>query len=215
MGSGRTPDQDPGLAARVDLHCHTRRSFDGVAEPGAVTARAAELGITHLAITDHETLDGAFEAAASAPRGLTVLIGSEVNTVQGDLVFVFLQRALPRGLSAVAAIAAGREQGALVGIPHPYDASRRSLLLDPANEVLVQLVDWVEAFNGRVGHKADNDRATALARRAGRPGIGASDAHTLVELGTVWTTMTGDPSTPAGLLEALRGPLRIEADGHG
>lgn len=209
------PEQDPGLVARVDLHCHTRRSFDGVAEPGAVTARAAARGITHLAITDHETLEGALEAAASAPRGLTVLIGSEVNTPQGDLLFVFLERALPRGLSAVATIAAGREQGALVGIPHPYDTTRRSLLLDPANERLVGLVDWVETFNGRVGRRAENDRATALARRAGRPGIGASDAHTLVELGSVWTTMTGDPSTRAGLLEALRGPLRIEAGDHG
>jgi predicted metal-dependent phosphoesterase TrpH len=211
---GSPPGQDRGLVARVDLHCHTRRSFDGVAEPGAVAARAAERGITHLAITDHETLEGAFEAAASVPRGLTVLIGSEVNTPQGDLIFVFLERALPRGLSALAAIAAGREQGALVGIPHPYDRSRRSLLLDPENEAMVGLVDWVEAVNGRVGHTAENDRATALARRAGRPGIGASDAHTLVELGSVWTTMAGDPSTRAGLLEALRRPLRIAAGGH-
>lgn len=200
----------PPQMARVDLHCHTARSFDGVAAPASVAARAAERGITHLAITDHETLDGALEAAASATPGLTVLIGSEVNTPQGDLLFVFLQEALPRGLTAAAAIAAGREQGALVGIPHPYDAARRSLLLDPANEVLVRLVDWVEAFNGRVGRKADNDRAAALARRSGIPAIGSSDAHTLLELGSVWTAMTGDPVTPAGLLQALRGPLRIK-----
>jgi hypothetical protein len=48
-----------------------------------------------------------------------------------------------------------------------------------------------------------------LARRTERPGIGASDAHTLLEIGTVYTTMTGDPSTAAGLLAALRGPLTI------
>jgi predicted metal-dependent phosphoesterase TrpH len=195
---------------RVDLHCHTRASFDGVAEPEALVTRAAQRGLTHLAITDHETLDGALRAAASAPAGIHVLIGCEVNTPEGDLIFVFLQRALPRGLSAREAIDAGREQGALVGIPHPYDPARRSLLRDPANEELVGMVDWVEAWNGRVTSAAVNAQAAALAVRTGRPGIGASDAHTLLEIGTAYTTMNGDPSTPAGLLAALRGPLTIE-----
>lgn len=193
----------------MDLHCHTRASFDGVAEPEALVARAAERGLTHIAITDHETVDGALEAVATAPPGIHVLVGSEVNTPQGDLIFVFLDHALPRGLSARDAIEAGREQGALVGIPHPFDPGRRSLLLDPANEALVDLVDWIEAWNGRVGLAAVNDRAAALAKRKGKPGIGASDAHTLLEIGAASTTMTGDPSTPAGLLAALRGELTI------
>ena len=204
---------EPSQEARVDLHCHTRASFDGVAEPEALVARAAERGLTHMAITDHETIEGALRALralATAAPGIHVLIGSEVNTPQGDLIFVFLERALPRGLSARDAIEAGREQGALVGIPHPFDPTRRSLLLDPANEALVDLVDWIEASNGRVGLAAVNDRAAVLATRRRLPGIGASDAHTLLEIGTVWTTMTGDPSTPAGLLAALRGPLTIQ-----
>ncbi|MGP1674150.1 MAG: PHP domain-containing protein, partial [Candidatus Limnocylindrales bacterium] len=137
--------------ARVDLHCHTSASFDGVAAPEALIAQAALRGLTHVAITDHETLDGAVRAAAAAPAGIQVLLGCELNTPDGDLIFVFLERALPRNLSAREAIEAGREQGALVGIPHPFDPTRRSLLLDPANEALVDLVDWIEASNGRVG----------------------------------------------------------------
>lgn len=210
MGQAKAAgDQPPPGVARVDLHCHTRASFDGVAAPAALVARAVERRLTHLAITDHETLDGALAAAASAPAGLHVLIGSEVNTRQGDLIFVFLERPLARGLAAREAIHAGRDQGALVGIPHPFDTARRSLLLDPANEELLALVDWVEAWNGRVGRRAANDKAAMVARRDGLPAIGTSDAHTLLEIGTVYTTMTGDPSTPAGLRAALRGPLAI------
>lgn len=212
----------PGAAvrlARVDLHCHTSVSFDGVAEPEALVERALARGLTHVAITDHETLEGARRAAAATPVGITVLIGCEVNTPEGDLIFVFLERALPAGLSAREAITAGREQGALVGIPHPYDVTRRSLLRDPMNESLVGLVDWVEAWNGRVADRTWNDQAAALARRAGVPAIGVSDAHTLLEMGSVHTTMAGDPSTPAGLMEALRGELMIKgpvgAPAHG
>ncbi len=195
--------------ARVDLHSHTNASFDGVADPVALVARAVERGLTHLAITDHETLDGALRAAGAAPAGLTVLVGCEVNTTDGDLVFLFLRAPIARGLSAREAIEAGRAQGALVGIPHPYDHTRRSLLLDPANEALVATVDWVEAWNGRVGRQAANEDAAALARRHGLPAVGVSDAHALVEVGTAYTTMTGDPGTPAGLRAALRGPLAI------
>ncbi len=201
---------DPAGPARVDLHCHTRASFDGVAEPEALIIRAAARGLTHVAITDHETLDGAHRAAAAAPAGIQVLIGCEVNTPEGDLIFVFLDRALPLGLSAREAIEAGRDQGALVGIPHPYDPTRRSLLRDPSNERLVALVDWVEAWNGRVGVESVNEQAGALARRSALPAIGVSDAHTLLEVGSVFTKMIGDPSTPAGLMEALRRELRIE-----
>jgi predicted metal-dependent phosphoesterase TrpH len=195
--------------ARLDLHCHTSASFDGVADPVALVARAAERGLTHVAITDHDTLEGALRARDAAPAGLGVIIGCEVNTREGDLVFAFLLRPLPRDLSAREAILAGREQGALIGIPHPYDHARRSLLLDPANEELVRLVDWVETWNGRVGRRAANDRAAALALRIGLPGVGVSDAHTLLEVGTVCTTMSGDPSTPDGLREALRAGTAI------
>jgi len=205
--------QDGGAGApsiaRVDLHCHTSASFDGVADPTAMMARAAARGLTHVAVTDHDTLEGAHRAAESAPIGLTVLVGCEVNTPEGDLVFVFLERPLAHGLSARAAIEAGREQRALVGIPHPFDRSRRSLLLDQANSRLVDLVDWIEARNARVARGAANERAAELARRVGLPAIGVSDAHALVEMGTAWTTMTGDPSTADGLRRALRGELTI------
>jgi predicted metal-dependent phosphoesterase TrpH len=198
--------------ARIDLHCHSSASFDGVAEPAALAARAAARGLTHLAVTDHDTLDGARLAAAAAPPGLTLITGCEVHTREGDLVFVFLERPIEQGLSAREAIAAGREQGALVGIPHPFDGARRSLLASATSavtEALVAEVDWIEAWNARVARRAANDRAAELARRHGIPGIGVSDAHALLEVGTAYTTLAGDPSTPAGLLAALRGPLEI------
>ena len=202
----RAPD------ARVDLHCHTSASFDGVADPVALVARAAERGLTHLAITDHETLDGAVRARDAAPSTLTVLIGCEVNTRDGDLVFVFLDHPIERGLPAREAIAAGRAQGALVGIPHPYDPARRSLLLHPDMAELVSLVDWVETWNGRVTRRAVNERAAALASRLAVPGVGVSDAHALIEAGRAYTVMAGDPATAAGLLAALRGKLTIVGD---
>ncbi len=204
---------DPSIAAtrvRIDLHCHTNGSFDSIADPAAVVRRAAERGLTHLAITDHDTIEAALRARDAAPPGLTVLVGSEVTTWDGDLIFVFLERALPLGLSAVEAIAAGREQGALVAIPHPFDRTRRSLLLRGPLPDVVAAVDWIEAWNARVADAPANEQAAALAGRCGRAGVAVSDSHALIEIGTAWTAGSGDPGTPDGLLDLLGTSLSLE-----
>jgi predicted metal-dependent phosphoesterase TrpH len=188
--------------AFIDLHCHTRASFDCLSAPVAVVKAAAERGLTHLAITDHDRIDGALEARALAPAGLTVLVGEEVRTLDGDLVCVFLERAIPPGLSAEDTIAAAREQGALVGMPHPFDRLRGSLLREARVDTLGDRVDWIETHNARVvGH--GNETATEYARERGLPGVAVSDAHSILEVGVAYTALDGDPSTPAGLLEAL------------
>ena len=105
-------------------------------------------------------------------------------------------------MSAAETIAAAREQGALVGIPHPFDGHRGSLLRDPAMEHVVATVDWVETHNARLVGKG-NEQASDLARELGLPGVSVSDAHSIMEIGVAYTILDGDPSTPAGLLAAL------------
>jgi len=189
-------------AAFIDLHCHTRASFDCLSAPAAVVKAASERGLTHLAITDHDRIDGALEARELAPAGLTVIVGEEVKTADGDLICLFLDRAIPPGLSADETIAAAREQGGLVGIPHPFDRLRGSLLRDDRLVVVSDRVDWVETHNARVVGQG-NQRAAEYARERGLPGVAVSDAHSILEIGVAYTRLDGDPSTPAGLLVAL------------
>lgn len=188
--------------AFVDLHCHTSASFDCLSAPLAVVTAAADRGLTHLAITDHDRIDGALEARSIAPESLTVIIGEEVRTRDGDLICVFLERAIPPGLSATDTIAAAREQGALVGIPHPFDRFRGSLLRDARLDSLGASVDWVETHNARLLGRG-NERAADYAREYGIAGVAVSDAHSILEIGVAYTALDGDLSTPAGLLAAL------------
>ncbi len=168
--------------------------------------KAAERGITHLAITDHDRIEGALEAREAAPAGLTVIVGEEVKTADGDLICVFLERAVPPGLSALETIAAVRQQGGLVGIPHPFDRLRNSMLRDARLEAIAEQVDWVETFNARVIGAGGNERAAEFALAHGLPGVAVSDAHTLLEIGVAYVGLSGDPSTPEGLLAALASP---------
>jgi predicted metal-dependent phosphoesterase TrpH len=189
--------------AFVDLHTHSRGSFDSLSDPRQMMHAAVSRGLTHLAITDHDRIDVALKAREVAPEGLTVIVGEEVKTLDGDLICLFLERAIEPGASASDTIAAAHEQGALVGIPHPFDRMRGSLLRDAAMASLAPHVDWVETHNARVvGH--GNEDAALFAREHDLPGIAVSDAHSIMEIGIAYTALDGDPSTPDGLLDALR-----------
>jgi len=188
--------------AFIELHCHSKGSFDSLSEPRDILRVAAERGLTHLAITDHDRIDVALLARDMAPAGLTVIVGEEVKTLDGDLICMFLESAIPPGLPAVETIARAREQGGLVGIPHPFDRLRGSILRDARMAGLAPLIDWVETYNARVvGH--GNDDAARFALDHDLPGVSVSDAHSIMEVGVAYTALDGDPSSPAGLLAAL------------
>ncbi len=203
MGDGGGVAAAPGVAF-VDLHCHTSASFDSLASPLGVVRAARARGITHLAITDHDRIDGALRARAAALPGIVVIVGEEVKTAGGDLVCLFLDEAIPPGLSAAETIARARAQGGLVGIPHPFDRYRGSIgKAADAIAALAGQVDWVEAFNARVVFGDGNERAAELASSAGIPAVAVSDAHTTLEVGVAATRLEGDLSTPDGLRAAL------------
>ena len=204
-------DRADGERAFIDLHCHTRASFDSLSSPAAVVRAAVARGLTHLAITDHDRIDGALEAREIASRAeasgsgrLAIIVGEEIRTADGDLIALFLDRAVPPGMSAPGTVAAIREQGGLVGIPHPFDRFRGTLARGGGMRDVVPLVDWIETHNARLVGRG-NERAAEFAAEHRLPGVAVSDAHTILEVGIAYTVLAGDPSTADGLRAALGG----------
>ena len=70
--------------AGIDLHTHTTAS-DGSLSPTALVQKAREIGLTALAVTDHDTIGGLAEAAAAAHGlGLDFLPGVELSVEDKD-----------------------------------------------------------------------------------------------------------------------------------
>jgi predicted metal-dependent phosphoesterase TrpH len=183
------------VRAYADLHTHSSASFDSLADPGKMIEKARRLGLTHLAITDHERVDGAQRARDLAPSDLQVIVGEEIRSRDGDLIGLFLEQAVPPGLSAADTAAAIREQGGLVGLPHPFDSFRSSGGSKAGEaerklEELATIVDYVETHNARAYRDA-NPLAGAFAERHGLPGTASSDAHSITELGVASTILPG------------------------
>ena len=75
----------PAPPRYAELHLHTSFSFlDGASHPEEIVARAAELGYSHLAITDHNGLHGALEfARAALEKEIRPIIGAELTLTDG------------------------------------------------------------------------------------------------------------------------------------
>ena len=81
----------------VDLHAHSTAS-DGSRSPTAVVAAAKAAGLSAIAITDHDTMDGVAEAVAAADKfGIRVVPGVELSATDGQrevhLLGLHIQRA--------------------------------------------------------------------------------------------------------------------------
>ncbi len=168
-----------------DLHMHTSWSPDCSIEVGDLLAHAEEIGLGAIAVTDHNVFGGATEAVAQArSRKLIVIPGEEIKTdEQGEVIGLFLEREVPRGLSFADTIAAIHEQGGLVYVPHPFD--RLHSIPDAATlRRHLAEIDVFEAHNARLVFEAFNDEALRFARKYNLTMGAGSDAHVLQGVGT-------------------------------
>jgi predicted metal-dependent phosphoesterase TrpH len=187
-------------------HAHTRRSIDSLTDPRALVERAEALAVDVLAVTDHDTWQGALDCRDAAERaglGLRVVLGAEYASDQGDIIGLFLTAEIAerRALALCDAIHA---QGGLVLLPHPFRWRR-------FEEALLGKVDLIEAHNGRTS-RADNVRAAELAFERRIPALAGPDAHRASELALARNRFEGSrPADEAALKRALlHDPRRYE-----
>jgi hypothetical protein len=185
----RRPGATDPLAGRpwitVDLHMHTSWSHDCGVEVGDLLDHAEAEGLGAIAVTDHNVFGGAREAVELARRrDLMVIPGEEVKTEsQGEVIGLFLEEEIPRGMSFADTVAAIKEQGGLVYVPHPFD--RMHAIPDPATlHHHLADIDVFEVYNARLLLEAYNDEALRFARKYDLTMGAGSDAHVLQGVGT-------------------------------
>ena len=168
-----------------DLHMHTAWSHDCAIETGDLLDQAEAIGLGGIAVTDHNVFGGALEAVELARgRELIVIPGEEVKTDnQGEVIGLFLQEEIPRGMTFADTVGAIRDQGGLVYVPHPFD--RLHSIPDPAtlHRHLAE-IDVLEVYNARLLRETFNDEALRFARKYRLLQGAGSDAHVLQGVGT-------------------------------
>ena len=172
-----------------DFHMHTWHSPDCGTPPASLVKRALKVGLTCIAVTDHNSIQGGLDVRELAPEELKVIVAEEIKTPVGEITGFFLSEVIPRGLSPEETCRRIKDQGGLVSIPHPYDRVRRSVLDPDMLESILPYIDIVEVFNSRTTLLRDSERALAFAEQHNLLKGAGSDAHSTMELGQVHIEM--------------------------
>jgi predicted metal-dependent phosphoesterase TrpH len=225
------------MMMRADLHVHTLhssrsgnmrflRSRDCYSRPIDVYRCAKSRGMNLVAITDHDSIDGALELAAGVECPAEVIIGEEVSCWHGDIqvhLGVYgMTEALHREIqplrgNAVALMACLRAAGVFFSLNHLLHFYRGQT---PLADYL-RLLDEVPALEARNGAmlSAHNLLIEAIvARRTADhettlSAIGGSDAHTLRRVGRTWTEAPG--GNREEFLDSLKRGLGRPGGEHG
>jgi predicted metal-dependent phosphoesterase TrpH len=192
---------------RADLHMHTTAS-DGWPTPEELVDHAAlRTSLDVIAVTDHDTIEGALRAAEHAARRAKfhVVIGEEVSSRDGHIVALFIERRVRPGMSAAATVHAIHDQGGVAVAAHPFWRAQRRVRGGPRHGVgwLAADLDFdaIEVENATPGFYVFNQLAHRLNLGLGAAELGGSDAHIVDAVGRAFTEFPG--KTPAALRLAI------------
>jgi predicted metal-dependent phosphoesterase TrpH len=184
---------------KVDLHLHSRYSHDGRSSLEDLIARCKECGLDRIALTDHNTVEGALTLARMVPE--LAIVGEEVKTLEGEVIGLFITSRLPPYTAPEEVMNLIHGMGGLTYIPHPLDRHRANF---PAERIveLAESIDIIETYNPWCDAAA-NQAAARLAEELGKVAATGSDSHAAHELGRSWMEMEAF-ADPQDFLEKLR-----------
>jgi len=196
-----------GLA---DLHVHTIYSHDGTAPVPAVLARARQIGLDVIAITDHDEIAGSLKALELAPTfGVEVIPGTEVTTAEGDLLALNITEKIDRGLPLINTILKVNQLGGFCIAPHPMangigmkSLSAYSISKALYNTRAMQTLIAIETYNATTLDRTSNHYTRILADWLDITPTASSDAHVVEAIGLGITEFDGH--TAQDLLTALQ-----------
>jgi len=156
-------------------------------------------------VCDHNSITGAekvFGEICAADPAIPRILAEEIMTADGEIIGLFLTEEIPPFLSADETLDRIHDQGALSIVPHPFCSYRSSVLRTETLDRILDRIDIIEGFNGRVIDDHDNLVAQHYAARNNKPVSAGSDAHISLELGRIFVTLNRF-STPAELMHEL------------
>jgi predicted metal-dependent phosphoesterase TrpH len=182
--------------SKADIHIHSNHS-DGLSSIPQImdyVQHCTDLSV--IAITDHNTLEGArFAESLSELYDFEVVVGEEVSSKEGHVLGLFIEEEVRAGMSTKDTVRAIEEQGGIAVIAHPFSAqgafgpTGRGLFRDAANEWAFHAFEVYNSLPFLVW--ANSMAAKVLNGGIGVAATGGSDAHVLEAVGKGYTLFRG------------------------
>jgi predicted metal-dependent phosphoesterase TrpH len=180
------------LVSRADLHIHSRYSRDAFSSPEEILKVAQKKKLDIIALTDHNTIEGALEAKSIADRfGVEVVIGEEIDTKEGDLLALFIEKLIEPGQTVLKTIKEIKRQGGLSIAPHPNNWLLGGISTENLLNIYKEL-DGIELINGSWPGKIGQEESRKMNQSVFELAVtGGSDAHLASQVGSSYTFFSG------------------------
>lgn len=189
-----------GRVLRIDPHVHSEDSYDSKEPVELILEHASDIGLDGVVITDHDEISESRRAAELASEyGLVGIPGVEVSTLAGHLLAIGVDEQPPPGEAFIETVKHVRASGGIAVVPHPFQRSRHGV-----RKRYIGDCDGIEVYNSMVFTGYWNRKANTFAEHQGYPKLGASDAHSIRNVGRAYTEIRlpdTDPETPAAAID--------------
>lgn len=186
----------------IDTHLHeSKYSLDSHISLRGIVARAKEIGLNGICVTDHESNEIAPEAKIIAQEeNFPIFVGAEILTFEGDMTVFGLNELPEKMIHAQELLDLVRGQEAIAICAHPYRQNGRGM-----GDLMKNLKNpmAIEAFNGSTPSKL-NLKAYRVAQELELPALGGSDAHNRRQVGKFATLFPRNTKTIKDFIEAIK-----------
>ena len=185
---------------KIDMHVHTDYS-DSSGSVEQVIEAAKNRGLDGIAITDHDTLEGA-EVAMSEQNDLIIIPGEEVKTDRCEILAIGIWEPVPEELPLEEAIRRVHLQNGLVFVPHPTIPFFGKLKESEMRKLPIDGLEVFSSISPLANYYASKNEA--MAKRLGILMIAGSDSHRAETVGDAYTIVEVNDRSLTSVLEALK-----------
>jgi len=179
------------MQVKADLHVHTIYSHDSLITPKNLVFYAKKRGLTAVAITDHDTIEGALKIAKETD--FLIIPGIEVSSRSGHIIGLNLQEPVPKGLSPDETVDKIHEAGGIAVACHPFAFFKGALGKHTSAKF-----DAIETINASAFlFNRCTKKAQEIAARFGLSRVAGSDAHYGPAVGYAYTLIDAEPQVEA------------------
>ncbi len=174
---------------KIDLHCHSFYSNDGISSPEKLLKTALQKGLDGIALTDHNTIAGWEEAKKIAEKlNAFLILGQEIKVKKngkkiGEVLALFLKKEI-KSREIFDVFKEVKEQGGIIIIPHPFHFPEN---FKDNLEKYLPFIDGIEVFNARHPLKIFDKKALKFAQKNNLAFVAGSDTHWEKDVGSAYT----------------------------